>query len=438
MPGLLQSIDPGSVAEQAALRPGDVLETINGHELHDMIDVQFYGADTNLTFQVVRDGRSFNVQVVRKYGQSLGMEFAHPTFDIDIRRCSNLCPFCFVLQNASHLRRSLYIKDDDYRYSFLYGHFVTLTNLQEEDWARIVEQHLSPLYVSVHATDLEIRRQCLGNPLSGDIMKQIRWLAKHDITLHTQLVITPDLNDGPVLAKSVRDLATIYPHVQSVSVVPVGLTKYHKFGHRLNTPDEAAAMIDTVEGWQKKYLEQLGVRFVYLTDEWYLVCQRAVPPKVAYDGLALQENGLGMVRDFINGWHRLKRDRARHPTHRSDTGHALLVTATLFAPMLERVARDFTLVTHVPLDVMAIKNDRLGESITVAGLLMGEDVIRQLKAKPDLLSQVNQVLLPRVMFSQPDGVTLDDLSLADIARTLGKPVKLAGTMDDVLEHTASA
>jgi putative radical SAM enzyme (TIGR03279 family) len=433
MPGLIQTIEPESVAAQAGLKPGDMLLSINGLTLRDMIDAQFYGAESELTLTVARDNQQFDIHAHRDFGQALGLEFAHPTFDIDIRRCNNLCPFCFVLQNAPRMRRSLYIKDDDYRYSFLYGHFVTLTNLSEEDWARIFEQHLSPLYVSVHATDLEVRRKCLRNPTSGDIMAQLRRLAQHDINVHTQLVITPGLNDGAILEQSVRDLASLYPHVQSVSVVPVGLTQHHKYGHRPHTRAESAAMIDTVEAWQKEYRTRFGMGFVYLTDEWYLVSRRAVPPKKAYDHLALQENGLGMVRDFLNHWQRLKRSEVTGPILAPAYKRVLLATATLFAPTLAKAVQEFSARTQIPLDVLAIKNEKLGETITIAGLLMGEDIIRQLNARPELLAQAEVVILPRITFDHPDGIALDDLSPADISRAIGKPVALARTMGDVLE-----
>ena len=189
----------------------------------------------------------------RKSGQALGLTFEHPTFDIDIRRCNNLCPFCFVLQTAPRMRRTLYIKDDDYRYSFLFGHFVTLTNLSPHDWDRIEQQHLSPLYVSVHSTDLENRRACLANPRAPDVLAQLRWLGERGIELHTQVVITPGLNDGPWMERSIRDLAELFPAVRSVSVVPVGLTKHHKYGRRAHTPAEAADVLDALAVWQARF-----------------------------------------------------------------------------------------------------------------------------------------------------------------------------------------
>lgn len=432
--GIIEAVEPGSLADRAGLRAGDDLIAINGHVLRDVIDAQFYGADERVTFRFVRAGAQHEVAARRDFGQSLGIAFQHPTFDIDIRRCNNLCPFCFVLQNAPRMRRTLYIKDDDYRYSFLFGHFVTLTNLSDEDWARIAEQRLTPLYVSVHATDLETRRKCLRNPNAPDIMAQLRWLAEHGITTHTQLVITPGLNDGERMEESVRQLATLYPHVMSVSIVPVGLTKHHKYGYRPHTKAEVIEVIERVETWQEEFRRTLGVRFVYATDEWYLVAGRNVPPRHAYDGLALQENGLGMVRDFLDEWRRIKRAElgASMLSKRLATDalfqSAALVTGMLFAPILRKVAGEFTRITGIPLSVVPIRNERLGETITVAGLLCGEDVIRQVSSAAD-----EAIILPRIMFDHPHGVALDDVSPVDIARALDRPVALADWMGDVVD-----
>ena len=430
--GIIKAVEPGSVAAQVGLRPGDGVIAINGNTLLDVIDAQYYAAESDLHLSVERDGVVMTLDAHRDFGQALGIEFEHPTFDIDIRRCNNLCPFCFVLQNAPRMRRTLYIKDDDYRYSFLFGHFVTLTNLLDHDWARIAEQHLSPLYVSVHATDLEVRRKCLRNPSSGDILAQLRWLAGRGIQMHTQLVITPGLNDGEILSKSIRDLAALYPSVLSISVVPVGLTKHHKYGHRPHTRAEANEVIDLVQAWQTDFRAQHGVGFAYLTDEWYLITDRPLPRKRDYDGLSLQENGLGMVRDFVNEWQRLKRAEVRGSLSNSKHKSAILVTATLFAPTLAKAAREFTARTGIPLQVVAVRNEGLGETITVAGLLHGNDIIAQLapivKPEDDAI-----VILPRITFDHPDGIALDDVSPMTIARVLGRPVALADWMGDVLD-----
>jgi putative radical SAM enzyme (TIGR03279 family) len=446
MSGLVKAIEQHSVAERMGLRAGDVVFSINGHALRDVIDAQFYGADDPLEVEFERDGVRHTVQGRRDFGQALGIEFDHPTFDIDIRRCNNLCPFCFVLQNAPKMRRTLYIKDDDYRYSFLFGHFVTLTNLNDEDWARLAEQRLTPLYVSVHATDVATRRICLRNSLAPDVIEQLKWLAAHGIEAHTQLVITPGMNDGAQLEKSVRDLAALHPHVLSISVVPVGLTKHHKYGHRAHTREEALATLEQVEAWQREFLDRLGTRFVYATDEWYLVSGRPIPSKRAYEHHDLQANGLGMVRDFLDEWRRVRRleigdlklaERDALISYPQSLiphlNSAILVTGTLFAPALAKAAKEFTRDTGIALHVLPVVNERLGDTITVAGLLSGEDIIRQLKAREDLLQNAGVVILPRITFDHPDGIALDDVTPLDIARAINKPVALADWMGDVVD-----
>lgn len=427
-PGIVRRVEPESFAASIGLRPGDEVLAVNGHPVEDVIDVQFYAAEETVEIAYRRDGVRQSVVGNRQWGQPLGIEFTHPTFDIDIRRCNNLCPFCFVLQTAPRMRRTLYIKDDDYRYSFLYGHFVTLTNLSERDWERIEEQRLSPLYISVHATDLEARRTCLGSKTAPDIMPQLRWLAGRGIVFHTQLVITPGLNDGAIMEQSIRDLAALHPSALSVSVVPVGLTKHHKYGRRPNTIAESCAVLDSIEKWQAKFLKKLGVRFVHATDEWYLVTGRPLPPKKNLDGLSLEENGLGMTRNFLNAWRREKKELRKTQSLISSL-HATLVTGALFAPILSKAAREFDAAAGTRLSVSPVANDRLGESITVAGLLMGRDVMAQLKDRE--LGEF--VVLPRVMFDHPQGISLDDVSPLDVARALNRPIYLADLMGDVLD-----
>jgi putative radical SAM enzyme (TIGR03279 family) len=441
--GVVLAVEPGSLAAGLGLRPGDVVAGVNGRAVQDVIDVQFYAADDAVEIAFRRDGRSRRASGRRLDNQPLGLDFAHPTFDVPIRRCRNLCPFCFVLQMAPHLRRTLYVKDDDFRYSFLYGHFVTLTNLSRADWSRIEQQHLSPLYISVHATDLKTRRLCLGNPRAPDIRKQLKWLADRGIEMHTQVVVTPGLNDGSRLEQSVRDLAETYPAVRSVSVVPVGLTKHHKFGLRLNTAAEADVVLAATERWQAGYLRRFGVRFVYATDEWFLLAGRRIPPRAHYDALELEENGLGKVRGFLDEWRRVKKTLADGSWRRASTtaprskarlrgARATLVTGRLFEQPLRQAADEFNRLTGARLEVKGIVNERLGPSVTVAGLLMGKDVMAQL-AGGDL---GDVVVLPRIMFEHPCGLSLDDLSPLDIARRLQRPVVLAAFMGDVLDALA--
>ncbi len=423
--GLIRAVAPGSLAEKLGVHPGDHLLVVNGELVDDVIDVQYYAAEYIIELKLQRGEEILDLRGERQEMQPLGLEFAHPTFDTDIRRCNNLCEFCFVLQMAPRSRRTLYIKDDDYRYSFLFGHFVTLTNLSEHDEWRIVEQGLSPLYISVHATDDELRRKCLGNPDAPEIMPQLAWLVSEGIEVHTQIVVVPGLNDRAQLERSVRELAELYPGIRSVSVVPVGLTKHHKYGMRPNTSAEAAVILDACDAWQAEYRSRWDAHFVYPTDEWYLVTGRPIPPVEAYDGLDLYENGLGVVRRFMDEWGEVQDEIDGRPMIKSLT----LVTAPLFAPVLAGYAAEFSRKSGVDTQVVPIANTRLGATITVAGLLMGEDVIAQLGG--EALGEI--VVLPRIMFDHPKGISLDDQSPMDVAQALDKPVALADLMGDLID-----
>lgn len=412
MPGLISAVHPNSLGARLGLRPGDELLEVNGHPLRDVIDVQFYGAQERLTLRLRRGGEEQTLRARRRYDEPLGLDFARPTFD-DIRRCNNRCEFCFVAQMPRGLRPSLSIKDDDYRYSFLFGSYITLTNLTEEDWARIEEQHLSPLYVSVHVTDPDLRRRILGNPRAPDILDGLRRLARIGVEVHTQLVLVPGLNDGPHLDRSIGDLAALYPSVRSVSVVPVGLTKFHRGGCRPYTPQEMRGVWEQVTAWQRRWQQQLGVRFVYLSDEWYLRLGKAVPPRAAYDGLDLTENGVGLVRALLDRWRKVERTLAAlgGPSQTWATGE-------LMAPVLARWAERFARRTGIPTEVVAVPNRFFGETVTVAGLLTGRDVVAHLRERP--LGAV--VVLPDVMFRGPEGQSLDEMGVDEIARALARPV----------------
>jgi len=415
--GLIAAVAPGGLAGRAGLRAGDELLAINGQRVRDVVDVQFYAAEERLALRVRRDGREFTVRAERRYGEPLGLEFEQPTFD-GIRRCSNSCEFCFVVQMAPGLRRSLYVKDDDYRHSFLFGNYVTLTNLEQADWERIGEQSLSPLYVSVHATEPDLRRRMFHNPIAPDVMAQLRRLAGLGIEVHTQIVVVPGLNDGAHLDRSIADLAGLAPAVRSISIVPVGVTRYHRRGCRVPTDGEMRAVFEQVTGWQVRLHERLGVNLVYLSDEWYLRLGEEIPPAEAYDGLDLLENGVGLVRGFLDKWPALQsaiRDpQSPIPNPQSAIRNLTLVTGALFAPLLRRLT-----VNMAGVEVVPVANRFFGETVTVAGLLTGQDVVAQLR-KRYLGGSV--VVLPAAMFGGPEGQSLDGMRPQGIGEALGRQV----------------
>ena len=415
--GLIATVAPGSLAERVGLQSKDELLAINGQRVRDVVDVQFYAAEERLALRVRRDGREFTVRAERRYGEPLGLEFEQPTFD-GIRRCSNSCEFCFVVQMAPGLRRSLYVKDDDYRYSFLFGNYVTLTNLEQADWERIGEQSLSPLYVSVHATEPDLRRRMFHNPIAPDVMAQLRRLAALGIEVHTQIVVVPGLNDGAHLDRSIADLAGLAPAVRSISIVPVGVTRYHRRGCRVPTDGEMRAVFEQVTGWQVRLHERLGVNLVYLSDEWYLRLGEEIPPAEAYDGLDLLENGVGLVRGFLDKWLALQSaiSNLQSPTSNLQLpiSGVTLVTGALFAPLLRRLT-----VNMAGVEVVPVANRFFGETVTVAGLLTGQDVVAQLR-KRYLGGSV--VVLPAAMFGGPEGQSLDGMRPQGIGEALGRQV----------------
>ena len=409
-PGVISGVDSGSLADRLGFRPGDELLSVNGHPVRDVIDVRYYASDPLLRFRVRHSGEIRVFEAERRYDEPLGLSFEDPIFD-GLKRCNNRCEFCFVSQMPRGLRASLYVKDDDYRASFLSGSYITLTNLTEADWERIEEQHLSPLYVSVHATEPELRRRLLSNPDAPDVLAQLRRLAEMDIVVHTQIVVRPGVNDGSHLDRSLDDLAKLYPAMRSVSVVPVGLTKHHRFDCRVHTDAEVRDVLDQVGDWQARLRDRLGVTFAYLSDEWYLRLGRDVPPMAHYDGLDLTENGVGLVRRFLaTGAERLR-------ALVFDLDDPTIVTGTLFAPVMRAET------AGLKADVVSIINRFFGESVTVAGLLTAKDVITELEHR-DL---GGAVVLPPSMFSGPDGRSLDEMWPSDVERALGRPV-LSGAM----------
>ncbi len=424
------------IARAAGLQAGDRVVAINGRPLRDLIDYRFYADGPEAAVQVLREGETLHLPLRRSPGEDWGITFAEPLFD-GIRRCQNRCLFCFLDQLPAGWRRSLYLRDDDYRLSFLYGNFVTLTNLRPEDYARIQEQHLSPLYISVHATDPALRRFLLGRPDIPDIRRQLARLGRSGSTFHTQVVLCPGINDGEHLWRTLADLDRLYPAVQSVSLVPVGLTRFRQLpppglegaaAHlRPYRAEEAHHLTRQVLPLQKRLRRRRGRTWLYLADEFYLLAGRPVPAARFYDGFPQLENGVGLLRQLRDDWFRTRR---RLPAALPRPLEVTLVCGLAVAPTLRSFAQEASAqVEGLVMRVLALENHTFGPTVTVSGLLTGEEFF-SLAGRPDL----GEVLfLPRSAFDLEGNCTLDDLALEDLREVLGRPVFLAERMEEVWE-----
>lgn len=429
--GVIASVEPGSAAAAAGLRAGDRVLAANGRALRDVLDYQFHAGDGAVALLVESDGQR---RLLKLSGdESLGIVFEEPTFD-GIRRCNNRCSFCFVPQNPPGARPSLFVKDDDYRYSVLYGAFVTLTNLDEADWERIAEQRLSPLNVSVHATETHVRRRLLGNPRAPDIVEQLRRLIDAGVRVNAQVVLCPGLNDGVHLDQTIADLAALYPGVQTLSVVPVGLTDNgirRVRTVRQYSAEEARAVLRGLRAWRRRFRRQRGVSFVHASDEFYLLAGLAVPSARHYDGFPQLGNGVGMVRRLLDEAARLRR---RRPVPRSRFRRVTAVSGTLAAPVLTRALTQVGNLTQCEIKVVAAENRYFGPSVTVAGLLTAGDVLAALEgSEPGDL-----VLLPRHTLDASGTRLLDDVTPDQLERELARPVRFAGTLGEAWRELSRA
>ncbi|TSK03591.1 MAG: DUF512 domain-containing protein [Geobacter sp.] len=415
MSGLtIDRIIPGSIAEELELQPGDRLIAVNGHQLRDVIDYNFYASDDELELQVEKaDGELWELEVEREEGEPLGLSFQAPA----PARCGNNCVFCFVHQLPRGLRGPLYVKDEDYRLSFLYGNYVTMANIGRAELERIKEQRLSPLYISVHATEPALREKLLGKSGILSILDVIRELAEARITMHTQVVLCPGWNDGDVFAKTVEDLAALHPWVSSLAVVPVGLTE-----HRHNLPplapvtkEFAAAFVGE---WfpQSQLLEKrLGAPFLFLADEFYIKGEVPFPDVASYGDLPQLENGVGMIPLFLS-----EADQVLQEAEKLKSGRFTVVTGESPYRFLSEFLERLSGATGVAMHTVPVRNRLFGPTVTVTGLVCGADVVAALQG----VDLGDAVLVPDVMLKEGEGVFLDDLSLHDVEQQLGAPVQV--------------
>lgn len=402
----IAGIAEGTVAEELRLEIGSRIVRINGRVVRDGIDLQFLLADPELEIEVVTPGGETVIyEVDRDPGEPFGV-IAAP--DV-VRECANACVFCFVDGNPGRARRSLYLRDDDFRLSFAYGSYVTLTNLGRRGLERLIEQRLSPLYVSVHATDPEVRVRLLKNERAGEIMEQIRLLTSAGIELHTQVVLCPGWNDGPCLERTVEDLWSVGPGVISLSVVPVGLTRYN-LGRpvRLLTAEEARRALRQVEGARRRARRERGTGWCYAADELFLLAGEPIPAAEYYDDWPLTENGVGAVRRFLDDFEEGLPTVPRRPGRRMR-----IVTGTSMAPLLQELAPRLARQTGAEVQVVAVRNDLFGETVTVAGLLPGRSILEAVGRT----HAGEMVLLPAEALNG-DRLFIDDLPLAALEERL--------------------
>ncbi|NCO67857.1 MAG: DUF512 domain-containing protein [Nitrospirae bacterium CG_4_10_14_0_8_um_filter_41_23] len=407
----IDNIYPGSLAEKSGFLPGDILLSINSHKLRDPIDFIFYSSEDNIKIEVKRGGKNINILVVRKDCEEFGIDFK----PFKVMTCKNNCIFCFVKQLPKGLRKTLYIKDEDYRMSFLYGNYITLSNMTKEDRRRIIEQKLSPLYISVHSTNRALRNRLLGNTKSPDILKELKFFADNKIRFNLQIVLCPGYNDGEELQQTLSDLYRFYPYVLSIAVVPVGLTIYKKHSIRPVEKTDAEHAINIIESFRKRFRKKHGNSVVYAADELYLKAERPFPPLREYGDLHQIENGVGMVPLFMNQVKKLKLTKTLQVKKKF-----LTFTGTSFYPFLKKFIERLSEKENLKLiDVVPVENKFFGTSITVAGLLIGRDVI---KAVLDRIEGHETILIPDVVLNEENRF-LDDITLNDIEEALGIPAR---------------
>ncbi len=404
---------PGSIAEEMEIEPGDVLLSVNGNEIEDIFDYRYYMEEEYVVLLIEKaDGEQWELEIEKDELEDLGMEFEQGLMD-EYRSCHNKCIFCFIDQMPPGMRDTLYFKDDDSRLSFLQGNYVTLTNMSDHDIQRIIKYHLEPINISFQTTNPELRCRMLHNRFAGEALKKVDVLYDAGIEMNGQIVLCKGFNDGAELDRSIRDLTKYLPFLRSVSVVPVGLSKFRDGLEPLEpfTKEDAKKTLDIIHGWQEKMYPQFGLHFIHASDEWYILAEEELPEEERYDGYLQLENGVGMLRllhdEFIAALDEEKGDTVRREMS--------LATGRLAYPYIVRLVEAMQeKFPHTTVEVTAIRNDFFGESITVSGLITAQDLIAQMKGNV----RGGQLLIPCNMLKVDEDIFLDDYTVEDVKSAL--------------------
>ena len=430
-PAIVASIETGSIGEELGFEIGDQLISINGVKPRDLIDYKFLIAEEILELTVLDEkGQTHIIEIEKDQDDELGLAFSEALFD-GLKQCNNRCPFCFIDQQPSGKRKSLYLKDDDYRLSFLYGSYLTLTNLSKNDWLRIDEQRLTPLFVSVHATDPSLRSKLLRNPNAIDLLEQLAWFSKKRIQIHAQVVVCPEINDGKALERTINDLFSFAqgdcPVVLSVAVVPVGLTRFRPSDDGLIPVDAECAtnIINQVEPMQKNFYKSTGSRFAWLSDEWYLIAKKPLPTLNSYEDLPQKENGVGSIRSFLKSMEEATTDLPKKIYQKRTCSW---VVGKLVENELLKPYKRLNKINNFTLYLYGLPSPYWGQEQIVTGLLTGQDLIKGLKGK-DL---GDELLLPSVMLRQGEKIFLDDMTLQELCSSLNVSIRIVHDAQDIV------
>lgn len=424
---IIKTVESGSIAEELELEPGDILLSINSEEIEDIFDYRFIIKDEYLEVAIrKKNGEEWILEIDKEFDEDLGIEFENSLMS-EYRSCCNKCIFCFIDQMPPGMRETLYFKDDDSRLSFLQGNYITMTNMKEKDIDRIIRMHLSPINISVQTTNPDLRCKMLNNRFAGEKLKYLQRLYEGNVQMNGQIVCCKNVNDGDELRRTIKDLSKYLPYMRSVSVVPAGITKYREGLYPIETfnREEAGEVIDIIEGYQRQFYKEYGIHFVHASDEWYINAEREFPEEDRYDGYVQLENGVGMMRIFIDEFkdalEQLTNSK-EYPKLREKLQRVVTIAVgKLTYPTMKKFTEQMEILfPGLTINIFYIRNDFFGETITVSGLITGKDLVKQIKERQDNGEELGRILnIPSNMLRIGEQVFLDDMTVAEVETKLG-------------------